>query len=56
MNVNQLTQKSIEAVQNAQQIASERKNTEVTQAHMLYALIAQPDGLIGSNLTPSPTK
>ncbi|MBA4347240.1 MAG: ATP-dependent chaperone ClpB [Clostridiales bacterium] len=51
MNVNQLTQKSIEAVQNAQQIASERKNTEVTQAHMLYALIAQPDGLIGSILT-----
>ena len=51
MNVNQLTQKSIEAVQNAQQIASERKNTEVTQVHMLYALIAQPDGLIGSILT-----
>ena len=51
MNVNQLTQKSIEAVQNAQQIASERKNTEVTQAHMLYALIAQPDGLIGNILT-----
>ena len=51
MNVNQLTQKSIEAVQNAQQIASERKNTEVTQAHLLFALLAQPDGLIGSILT-----
>ena len=51
MNVNQLTQKSIEAVQNAQQIASERKNTEVAQAHLLFALLAQPDGLIGSILT-----
>ena len=51
MNVNQLTQKSIEVVQSAQQIASERKNTEVAQAHLLYALLAQPDGLIGSILT-----
>jgi len=51
MNVNQLTQKSIEAVQNAQQLASERKNTEVAQVHLLFALLAQPDGLIGSILT-----
>ena len=51
MNVNQLTQKSIEAVQAAQQLASERSNTEVTQAHFLYALLTQPDGLIGSILT-----
>ena len=51
MNVNQLTQKSIEAVQAAQQLASERKNTEVAQAHLLYTLVAQPDGLIGSILS-----
>ena len=51
MNVNQLTQKSIEAVQNAQQLASERNNTEVAQAHLLFALVSQPDGLIGSILT-----
>ena len=51
MNVNQLTQKSIEAVQAAQTLASERKNTEVAQAHLLYALLAQPDGLIGSILS-----
>ena len=51
MNVNQLTQKSIEAVQAAQQTASERKNTEVAQAHLLSALLTQPDGLIGSILT-----
>jgi ATP-dependent Clp protease ATP-binding subunit ClpB len=51
MNVNQLTQKSIEAVQAAQQLASERGNTEVAQAHLVYTLLAQPDGLIGSILS-----
>ncbi len=51
MNVNTLTQKSIEAVQAAQQTAGERGNTEVAQAHLLYALVAQPDGLIGSILS-----
>lgn len=56
MNVNQLTQKSIEAVQAAQQAASERGNTEVSQLHLLYALLAQPDGLIGSILTATGTE
>ncbi|MCE5189684.1 MAG: ATP-dependent chaperone ClpB [Eubacteriales bacterium] len=51
MNVNQLTQKSIEAVQAAQQLAGERGNTEVAQAHLVYALLTQPDGLIGSILS-----
>ncbi len=51
MNVNQLTQKSIEAVQAAQQTATERGNTELSQAHLLYALLIQPDGLIGSILS-----
>ncbi len=46
MNINQLTQKSIEAVQAAQQNASERGNTEVTGLHLLQALLVQPDGLI----------
>ncbi|HWQ05701.1 MAG TPA: ATP-dependent chaperone ClpB [Feifaniaceae bacterium] len=51
MNVNQLTQKSIEAVQAAQQNASERGNTEVSQLHLLGALLEQPDGLIPSLLS-----
>jgi len=55
MNVNQLTQKSIEAVQAAQQMATERGNTEVSQLHLLYALMAQPDGLIGSILSATGT-
>jgi len=51
MNVNQLTQKSIEAVQAAQQLANEQKNTELGQAHLLFALLIQTDGLISSILT-----
>ncbi|MEN6594657.1 MAG: ATP-dependent chaperone ClpB [Clostridiaceae bacterium] len=51
MNVNQLTQKSIEAVQAAQQNANERGNTEVSQLHLLNALLEQPDGLIPSLLS-----
>jgi len=51
MNVNQLTQKSIEAVQAAQQRASERGNTELTQVHLFSALLEQPEGLIGSLLS-----
>ena len=39
MNANQLTQKSIEAVQNAQRLASERQNTQLEQLHLFYALI-----------------
>jgi ATP-dependent Clp protease ATP-binding subunit ClpB len=51
MNVNQLTQKSIEAVQAAQQNANERGNTEVSQLHLFSALLEQPDGLISSLLS-----
>ncbi len=51
MNVNQLTQKSIEAVQAAQQSANDRGNTEVSQLHLFSALLEQPDGLISSLLT-----
>ena len=51
MNVNQLTQKSIEAVQAAQQSANDRGNTEVSQLHLFSALLEQPDGLISSLLS-----
>ncbi len=50
MNANKLTQKSLEAVQSAQTLAVDYHNTEVQQAHMLYALLTQPEGLIGSLL------
>ena len=48
MNVQKLTQKSIEAVQAAQQLAVERGHAQVQQAHLLHGLLAQPDGLIPS--------
>ena len=39
MNANQFTQKSIEAIQAAQNLATERQNTQLEQAHLFYALI-----------------
>ena len=38
MNPNQLTQKSIEAIQAAQRMAQERNHTQIQQAHLLYTL------------------
>ena len=51
MNVQKLTQKSIEAVQAAQQTAAEHHNSMVQQIHLLHALVTQNDGLIPSMLT-----
>ncbi|MBQ7754621.1 MAG: type VI secretion system ATPase TssH, partial [Clostridia bacterium] len=45
MNPNQLTQKSIEAIQAAQRMAQERNHTQVQQAHLLYALIDDAEDL-----------
>ena len=50
MNAQKLTQKSLEAVQAAHAMAVEHSNAEVQQEHLLHALLAQPDGLIGSLL------
>ncbi|WP_130850297.1 ATP-dependent chaperone ClpB [Intestinimonas timonensis] len=46
MNMNQFTQKSLEAVQSAQAIAQEYGNQQIEQAHFLYALLEQENGLI----------
>ncbi len=46
MNMNQFTQKSLAAVQNAQAIAQEYGNQTVEQAHLLYALVSDAEGLI----------
>ena len=51
MNVQKLTQKSIEAVQAAHSLAVEHSNAEVRQEHLLAALLEQQDGLIGSLLS-----
>ena len=46
MNMQKLTQKSIEAVNAAQKTAKEYGNTEIGQEHLLYALLDDADGLI----------
>ena len=51
MNFNQYTQKSIEAVQSAQSIAQSMGHQQLTQEHLLKALISQNDGLIPQLIT-----
>ena len=46
MNLNQFTQKSVEAVQAAQQMASAWQNQQIEQEHLLLALLEQQEGLI----------
>ena len=46
MNLNLFTQKSVEAVQAAQQMASARQNQQIEQEHLLLALLEQKEGLI----------
>ena len=46
MSANQYTQKSLEALQNAQALAGEYGNQELAPAHLLAALTESPDGLI----------
>ena len=51
MNMNQFTQKTIEALQSAQRLAGEYSNQAVEQEHILAALAQQSDGLIPQMLT-----
>ena len=51
MNMNQMTQKTIEVLQNAQRLAVEYSNQAVEQEHVLAALAQQQDGLIPQLLT-----
>ncbi len=47
MNTEKLTQKTIEALRGAQNVATENGNPSVEEEHLLYALLTQPDGLVG---------
>ena len=51
MNFNNYTQKSLEAVQSAQQIAREHHNQQMEQMHLFAALLRQDGGLIPQLLT-----
>ncbi len=46
MNANKLTQKSLEAIQSAQDLSVSYQNNCVEQMHLLYALLAEEGGLI----------
>ena len=46
MNAQNFTQKTLEAVQTAQSMAQENRNSYITPEHMLYALVDQDGGLI----------
>ena len=50
MNIQKFTQKSIEAIQNAQNIAIENQNAQVEQEHILLALLEQENSLINELL------
>ena len=51
MNMNQCTQKTIQAIQAAQRLAVEYQNQAIEQEHLLAALCQQDDGLIPQLLT-----
>ncbi|MBR0441886.1 MAG: AAA family ATPase, partial [Firmicutes bacterium] len=53
MNANKLTQKSMEAISTAQNIAVENGNMQIEAEHLLYALLDQDGGLIPSLLERS---
>ena len=46
MNAQKFTQKSLEAIQEAQNIALEHNSMLIEQEHLVYALLEQKDGLI----------
>ena len=51
MNINQFTQKSIEAVQTSQTLAQTYGNQQIEQPHLMLALLQQEGGLIPQLLT-----
>jgi len=46
MNIDRFTQKSIEAINDSQKLATEYGNQLITEEHLLLALLRQEDGLI----------
>ena len=51
MNMNQFTQKSLEAIQAAQNLATQHGNQQIEQPHLLLALVEQDGGFIPQLLT-----
>ena len=53
MNMNQFTQKSVEALRDMQSIALENGNRQIEQIHLLSALISNKEGLVPSLIKQS---
>ena len=51
MNFDKYTQKTLEALRSAQELALERGSMEIKPEHVCYALVTQEGGLIGSLLS-----
>ena len=51
MNMNQFTQKSLAAIQGAQDIAQAHGNQQIEQEHLLLALVSDQEGFIPQLLT-----
>ena len=51
MNAQKFTQKSLEAIQSAQNLTIERQNMQLEEEHLFYALLTQEEGLIPQLLT-----
>ncbi len=51
MNPNKFTQKSLEAIQSAQDLSVSYQNNCVEQEHLLYSLLSQENGLVPQILT-----
>ena len=47
MNIQKFTKKSLEAIQDTEKLAYDHGNQELTQKHLLLALLRQEDGLLG---------
>ncbi len=55
MNTNKYTQKTLEAVQDAQSIAQQNGNVELTTLHILHGLLSDEEGFVTQVLTSSGT-
>ena len=51
MNAQNFTQKSMEALQSAQSLAQTKRSSNIAPEHLLYALVAQENGLIPTLLS-----
>ena len=51
MNIQKFTQKSLEAVQEAQNLAVENQNSQIEEEHLLLALLKQENSLIEELIT-----